>query len=276
LLYLPSYGVLRPVSGAIPPFAQGAIAHNRLHESDKSSQLRVRLSLLALVVANVLVAVQALRWEWGYYEVFLVYWFEALILGGFNALRMLVVGFFGNRPFGAWASQNVSASIGARTFLTLLGTGFFAIKFCAFALVTGFWIAILPAYLDQSRRLPSDSVLEGLRNAREDVGFAVAVLAASHGISFLLNFLVKREFATQSILGLLFWPYLRMGLALAVVVGGLFVVELNAALSSATTLVLVLMMLKTLADARSYRWEHRRAPSVDASAGSRSAGRLTA
>jgi len=252
------------------------IPHRAPAVSNDVSNPFARLSLLALVVANALVAVQALRWEWGYYQVFLVYWFEALILGGFNALRMLVVGFFGNRPFGAWASQNVSVSIGARTFLTLLGTGFFAIKFCAFALVTGFWIAILPAYLDQSRRLPSDSVLEGLRNAREDIGFAVAVLAASHGISFLLNFLAKREFATQSILGLLFWPYLRMGLALAVVVGGLFVVKLNPALASARTLVVVLMMLKTLADAWSHRWEHRRARSVDASAGGRSVGRLTA
>lgn len=214
------------------------------------------LSLAALVVANVLVAVQALRWEWGYYQVFLIYWLEALIIGGYNVLRMLVVGLFGDRPFGAWLSQRVGFSLGSRIFMTLLGAGFFALKFGGFALATGFWILMLPAFLDDAGNPAAQRVLEGLHGVGEGTGFAAGVLVASHGFSFFWNFLAKREFATQSVLGLLFWPYLRVALVLVVVIGGLFVVKLNPGIASATALILLLVLAKTIADAATHLWEH--------------------
>ena len=44
--------------------------------------LSQRLALAALVVANLLVALQVLLRGWGYYEMLLIYWFEAVIIGG--------------------------------------------------------------------------------------------------------------------------------------------------------------------------------------------------
>ena len=41
-----------------------------------------RTGLAAL--ANLFVAFQALRHEWGYYETLLIYWAEVVILGGYN------------------------------------------------------------------------------------------------------------------------------------------------------------------------------------------------
>jgi hypothetical protein len=59
-------------------------------------RLSSRLGLAALIAANLLIAVQALHWGWGYYQVLLIYWGEALVIGAYNVLRLLVVGLFGD------------------------------------------------------------------------------------------------------------------------------------------------------------------------------------
>lgn len=49
-----------------------------------------RTSLAALIIANLFVALQTLRHEWGYYETLLIYWSEVVILGAYNVLRLLL------------------------------------------------------------------------------------------------------------------------------------------------------------------------------------------
>ena len=70
-----------------------------------SPQSVSRIGLVALVFANVFVALQTVRHEWGYYETLLIFWTEVAVLGGYNVLRMLVVGVFGAEPLGSWAAQ---------------------------------------------------------------------------------------------------------------------------------------------------------------------------
>ena len=220
-------------------------------------RLSSRLGLAALIAANLLIAAQALHWGWGYYQVLLIYWFEALIIGGYNVLRLLVVGLFGDQPFGAWLSRWVGFSFGSRLLGTLLGAGFFILKFGSLALATGFWLVMLPAHFDSAGSRPVERVMEGLSEAGPGVGIAVGVLVASHGVSFVWNFLWKREFARQSVVGLIFWPYVRMALVLAVVIGGLFYVKLNPGLESAPVMVALFFLVKTIADAVTHLWEHR-------------------
>lgn len=208
-------------------------------------------------MANLLIAVQALHWGWGYYQLLLIYWFEALIIGAYNVLRMAVVGLFGDQPFGARLSRSVSVAFGSRLLMTMLGIGFFVAKFGGFALATGFWLLMLPAHLDTAGDSPADSVLRGLEEVGSGVGVAIGALVASHGVSFIWNFLWKREFATQSVAGLVFWPYLRMALVLIVVVGGLIYVKLNPGFGSATVMVGSIVLLKTVVDALTHLWEHR-------------------
>ena len=76
--------------------------------SDHTTVLDRRTSgvgLVVLVAANLLVALLAVRHRWGYYETLLIYWAEVAVLGGYNVLRLLVVGVFGAAPFGAWAGR---------------------------------------------------------------------------------------------------------------------------------------------------------------------------
>ncbi len=134
------------------------------------ARLPSRLGLAALIAANVLVAIQALLWGWGYFQVLLIYWIEALIIGGYNVLRLLVVGLFGDEPFGAWVSRWVSFSFGSRLLGTVIGVGFFIFKFGGFALLTGFWLLMLPAYFDSTASRSAERVMEGLHQATPELG----------------------------------------------------------------------------------------------------------
>src|SRR5688572_7759334 len=97
-----------------------------------------RMGLTTLVLANLVVAFQTLRHEWGYYETLLIYWSEVVILGAYNVFRLAVVGVFGAAPLGAWAARWVDLGSRLNRFLfTAVGVGFFVLKFGAFALGIG-------------------------------------------------------------------------------------------------------------------------------------------
>lgn len=215
-------------------------------------------TLVVLIAANLLVAVQALDGQWGYQRLVMVYWFEALVVGGLNALRMLVVGLASERPFGEWLARWVEPTPGARIATTLLAVGFFVVKFGAFALATGFWILMLPAF-DGPSGGAGDRVLAALGEAVDALAFPVGALASSHAVSFAWNFLVRGEFRVQSLPGLVFWPYLRMALAMAVVVAGVLLGGMVQGPEAAILAVAVAVLCKTVVDAATHGWAHGRA-----------------
>src|SRR5918998_2621798 len=102
-----------------------------------------RTGLIALVLANLFVAFQTLRHEWGYYETLLIYWTEVAILGGYNVLRLMVVGVFGAAPLGRWAARWVDlGSRFNRFLLTAIGVGFFVLKFGGVAPGIGLFVVL--------------------------------------------------------------------------------------------------------------------------------------
>ena len=191
-----------------------------------------RLTLVALLFANLLVALQALRHDWGYYETVLIYWCEALVIGGYNVLRLLVVGFVGEQPLGEAVSRQVEFSPGFRILATLAGTAFFAFKFGMFALIVGVLVVALPAFSEPDGS-GGRQVFRALSAAGPAVGVAVVALVLSHGLSFVRNFLWRREYQRMSLLGLIVWPYVRMGLVMVVLAVGLILVSLLRGLAKA-------------------------------------------
>ena len=122
-----------------------------------------RSALVALVVANLFVAFQTFRHEWGFYEVMLIYWAEVVILGFYNVLRMLVVGVAGAQPLGAWAARWVDfGSVLNRLALTGVGVGFFLVKFGGFALAIGLFVLLLPALLSDEANTSGVRLLRAL------------------------------------------------------------------------------------------------------------------
>ena len=215
-----------------------------------------RLTIVALVIANLVVAVQALRHEWGYYETLLIYWCEALVIGAYNVLRLLVVGLASEQPFGAWVSKWVEFSTGFRILATLLGTAFFAVKFGLFALGVGLLVIGLPALSGDSSS-GGGRVMEGFSAAGPGVASAVGELVLSHGVSFVRNFLARREYARMALFGLVFWPYVRMSLVATVLGFGLILVSAFHGLAHATAFTIVMALAKLAADIVTHRLEHK-------------------
>src|SRR5262245_46264881 len=162
-----------------------------------------RTGFAALVLANLFVAVQALWHEWSYYETMLIYWGEVVILGGYNVLRLMVVGVFGAAPLGRWLSRWVDLGSPLNRFLyTAVGVGFFLIKFGAFALVIGLFVLLLPAILRPEGEGGARTVHHALMAAGPGLLMAMGALCVSHGISFVRNFLIGREYDRLNILSL--------------------------------------------------------------------------
>jgi hypothetical protein len=218
-----------------------------------------RAGLVALVVANLFVALQTLRHEWGYYETLLIYWTEVVILGAYNVLRLMVVGVFGAEPLGSWVARWVDlGSRFNRLMYTAIGVGFFVVKFGTFALVVGLFLVLSPALLRP------DSAGEGARSVHQAMAAAgpglltaTAALTLSHGVSFVRNFLLGREYDRLSIGTLVFWPYARMSLVGVVLLAGIAVTRLVPALGGETAFAVVIVLVKLLADAASHALGHR-------------------
>jgi hypothetical protein len=216
-------------------------------------------ALVALVIANAFVAFQTFRHDWGYYEVMLIYWVEIIILGCYNVLRMLVVGVVGAAPLGAWAARWVDpGGTLNRLALTAIGVGFFVVKFGGFALTIGLLVLLLPAFL----AVEGDGSGAGLHRALLAAGpgflMAAGVLALSHGVSFVRNFLAGREYDRIDVVSLAFWPYLRMSLVAVTLLAGLAVAGLLPGVGRQAAFAGVMVLLKLAVDAMSHIFEHRR------------------
>jgi hypothetical protein len=215
--------------------------------------------LVALILANLVVALEALRHDWGYYETIMIYWCEGLIIGGYNVLRLLVVGLFGAQPFGAWVARWVDfGGLLNRALYTAVGIACFVAKFGAFALGVGFLVMALPAFLSDGGNASDARVLKGLSAVGPGVATAVAALLLSHGVSFVRNFLVGREYARLNVLGLIFWPYVRMSVVCVVLTLGLILSRVQRGLAPTTAFAVAMVLVKLVADAVTHSFEHRR------------------
>ena len=215
------------------------------------------IGIVALVLANLFVALQALWHEWGYYQTLLIYWTEVALLGGFNVLRMLVVGVFGAEPMGHRAATWVDpGSRLNRLVLTLIAIGIFVVKFATFAFIVGLFVLLTPALLAPEGTSGAISVHRALTAAGPGLMWATGGLALSHGVSVVRNFLMEREYDRVSLPSLMFWPYARMSVVCGVLLLGIGVAPLVPALGRETAFAVVMILLKLLADAVSHVVEH--------------------
>lgn len=91
-----------------------------------------------------------------------------------------------------------------------------------------------------------------------EMKFAILALFASHGVSFVYNYLLKGEFATAKRKDLMGSPYPRMVVMhIAIILGGIF----SAMMGSPVGILLALVILKTVFDIKLHLKERRKAKS---------------
>lgn len=213
-----------------------------------------RLAATALAVANLVVLAVAGFQKWGYEFLLATVWWETVIIGFYNVGRILIVCLFGD-PLG---KKIGFANAGARLVFALIVAGFFAVKFGGFALGLGLFVMLTPAAFATGGTHDLHAAVEAAQPVAGMVLPVVAVLFVSHGISFVQNFIRRREYRQSGILMLLFWPYARLALMLPVVLLGFAATRMIPALARTTLFTAAVILLKLFVDYATHRIEHRR------------------
>jgi len=214
------------------------------------------LSSLSLIGANLapLIGVLVLGWDAG--VVVLLYWVENLVLGVYTILRIV----FARVPVPLFHAGK------------LFAIPFFALHFGGFCAVHGLFIMALFELGGGPGAVLAETSSSGLfvffellgavlRSLWSDpppaFGWLVIGLLASHGISFVQNFILGGERQEITIGKLMTLPYRRIVLLhVAILAGGVPVLLLDSPLA----LLIILVVLKATLDVILHLREHRPDP----------------
>jgi hypothetical protein len=184
------------------------------------------LSMLALVGANMLPLLGVLRGEWTLADVMVLFWAESAIIAFYTLLKIAMVAKW-------WAP------FPGLFFLSHFG-GFMAIHFM-------FIYGLFVRGIDAKGAEPG--AVDVLMSLATDLRQALLALIASHGVSFVMNFVAQREYESARLGDLMRAPYDRVLLMhFTIILGGGMVMMLhNPALA-----VMLLIVLKVAADLRAH------------------------
>jgi hypothetical protein len=209
----------------------------RLWDMDASSLEGLKPSFIALIIANLIPLFGVLFLHWEVFPLLLLFWLENLIIGVFNALKMVFC----------------SARDAARSPGKLFAIPFFCVHYGIFTLVHGVFILFLfgGSSFGVSEATDIRSILSTISELQ--LWWGVLGLFISHGISFAVNYIGRGEFRQVDLKQLMRQPYARVALLhVTILLGGFLLVTIHSPLPGLILLVLV----KTALDMRSHIGEH--------------------
>lgn len=193
------------------------------------------ISVIALLAVNIIPLFGVLFFDWDTFLIAILYCSENVIIIFYTALKIAFLGVL--QPSGRHGSKTPS-----RINLFLSEIPFFLAKYCAFAF---FHFVIILSLFNKSDRFLYDWQEWKLANLQPEMKTAFMALFISHGISFVHNFLLKREFASVHVSFLMKAPDKRVGLMhAAVLIGVIF----SSFLGSPAPFVVMIIILKTFID----------------------------
>lgn len=209
---------------------------------------RRRASLAVLVLVNLLPLGGVLFFNWDVAALVVLYWSENLVLGFFTLTKMLVTSPLGGLPLGLFFIIHYGGFCA--------GHGMFILMLLMDADVDSMSGDPWPLFLVFPQML-INVVREVLAQAPPQWMVAFAALFVSHGVSFVLNFLLGPEREQGNPGKLMSAPYGRIVvLHIAIIFGGFAVM----ALGQPVAMLLVLVLLKIGLDVKLHLREHRPKP----------------
>jgi hypothetical protein len=200
------------------------------------------VSAWVLVAANLVPVAGVLLWNWNVFALIALFWMENVIVGASFVLRMLCAD-----PLdpGLWL-------------LKLFLVPFFCLHYGMFTALHGTFV--FGVFGGRAYDVRGLNVLEPALRAAGDLGLwlPLAVLVASHGFSFLWNYLWRGEYRRVQLVPMMAKPYGRIVvLHFAIILGAIAV----AALGAPVWALLVLVAMKIGLDWRAHVKEHSQAKS---------------
>jgi len=197
-----------------------------------------------LVVANLVPLVGVLFFGWSVATVLIAYWLENGVIGLINIPKILLAGRDADQSWRLSKSAPLAA--------------FFVIHYGVFWLVHGLFVFFLTGFAALTGGLfygvfsnpdAGTSLIEG-----QAVGVMVLLLLVSHGTSFVVNYVGRREYETTTPAKQMFEPYGRLViLHVTIVFGAFFVIFLGQPVA----LVALLVLFKTIGDLLLHLREHQ-------------------
>lgn len=203
----------------------------------------MRPSVIALVAANLAPLLGVVGFGWDVFPLMLLFWAENVVIGGFNILKMLT-----SRAGGAVA-----------TVAKLFFIPFFTVHYGLFTFVHGSFILGLFGG-DQFRGPDVGRFASAI--SEHELWLPLLGLVASHGVSFVTNYLGAGEFRRATLPALMMQPYGRVVILHVTILGGGFLMLL---LKSPAAGLALLVLVKTAFDLAAHLNERDRfQPSVPA------------
>jgi hypothetical protein len=220
----------------------------------KGEDVLTSIPVLALLAANVIPLVGVLFLKWNAFYIVLLYWAENLAVGFYNVLKMAFV-----------KVKHPAEHLGK-----LFMIPFFIIHYGGFTAIHGFFVLAIFKQADSEPINPQHAwpcflvfvqllfnvVKHIMLTIPPTVRLGVLSLFASHGVSFIYNYLIKGEYTRTNIHDLMGQPYARVVVMHITILGGGF---LSMALGSPAALLLILVLLKTAIDVKFHLREHKKA-----------------
>ena len=210
-----------------------------------------RAALISLLVTNAIPLVGVLTGRWSLFSVMLLYWMENGVVGAYNAVKIVMA---------QGGSGAGSAGLLGRLPLAV----FFWFHYGIFWFVHGVFVVVLFGGAATGRGLFGAGLgglgpFNALTLARADAELpgglwgTVGLLAVSHGISFVNNFVGRGEYQRVTPQEQMMQPYQRVILLHVTVLAGGFVVML---LGQPLLALVLLVLLKTAVDLQAHVAEH--------------------
>ena len=212
------------------------------------------LAVAFLIAVNLIPLFGVVFLGWGLFPIMVLYWLENGIIGLFNLPKIVLA----SAP--VVGPSSVSGGPDAARpdlLLGLLGSGFlmvfFAFHYGMFWAIHGIFVFVLFGRSGDPFSGTSDPFAMSLP---EWWTLAAISLFLSHGVSFVTNFLGKREYLAVSPSEQMGQPYSRVIVLHVTILAGGFLI---AMLGTPVAALVLLVILKTAIDVRAHLKEHRKA-----------------
>lgn len=237
-----------------------------------------RSSAIALLLANAVPLLGVVFLGWDAFSVVALYWFENVIIGAVNVLKMITCcpdpdqidwsKLCSSKQIAALrAALKESGKTGdallAHHGVKLFLVPFFIFHYGMFCFVHGVFVFVIFGHEAMMGGDPFHVVSNFAQVAREEhLLWAAAALAASHLYSFAVNYIGHGEYRRTAVPILMFQPYARViVLHVAIIFGGF----VTMAIGSPMVLLVLLVIGKTALDLKFHFREHERnAPAREA------------
>lgn len=174
---------------------------------------RASIGALSLLLANAGMLFIYFAYDLSLYQLVFIYWWECLWIGVFSALKLVVASAFGD-PYG---NRYVSMSLGSKLITTIVLLA--KVSAVYFGLLVMLGLAILAAAEELALSSPIDAAI----NQVGLIFLSSAFFLLGHGLSFVVNYLLLREFKHARAVTLMWLPFKRC-LALLAAIGIAFAV----------------------------------------------------